>query len=110
MLVLTRKSQQSVVIGAPAGVEGRLKVTVLRVEGGQVRLGFEGAPQMPVHRFELWERIRAGGGDERPRDNVRVPSVLRPCLRRRPAVAFATAAPSCEVEPLKGDRPCCGPS
>jgi carbon storage regulator CsrA len=57
---LSRKSLQSVVVGGPDGLEPLLKVTVLEIKGGSVRLGFEGAVEVPVHRLEVWERIRAG--------------------------------------------------
>ena len=61
MLVLTRKSQETVVVGGTAGFQAILKVTVLDVKGGKVRLGFEVAADVPVHRLEVWERIRASG-------------------------------------------------
>jgi len=41
MLVLSRKHCESVVVGDPDGVERLLKVTVLEIHGGRVRLGFE---------------------------------------------------------------------
>jgi len=59
MLVLSRKSQESVVVGASEGQEPLLKVTVLEIRGGCVRLGFEAEAVVPVHRLEVWERIRA---------------------------------------------------
>jgi sRNA-binding carbon storage regulator CsrA len=37
-----------------------LKVTVLEIGRGRVRLGFEGADKFPVNRWEVWQRIRAG--------------------------------------------------
>jgi len=61
MLVLTRKCQEAVVVGAADGFEALLKVTVLGIENGKVRLGFEARDDVPVHRLEVWERIRAGG-------------------------------------------------
>ena len=60
MLVLSRKCQESVVIGGSDGSERLLKVTVLEIEGGKVRLGFEADTGVPVHRSEVWERIHAG--------------------------------------------------
>jgi carbon storage regulator CsrA len=60
MLVLSRKSQESVVVGGSAGFERMLKVTVLEIRGGCVRLGFEADADIPVHRWEVWERIRTG--------------------------------------------------
>jgi carbon storage regulator CsrA len=34
-------------------------VTVLEITAGKVRLGFEAADAIPVHRGEVWERILA---------------------------------------------------
>lgn len=61
MLVLSRKSQESVVVGASGDFERMLKVTVLEISGRSVRLGFEANKEVPVHRLEVWERIRANG-------------------------------------------------
>lgn len=60
MLVLTRKSQEAVIVGGSAGFERMLKVTVLAIDGGKVKLGFEVDAAVPVHRWEVWERIQAG--------------------------------------------------
>jgi carbon storage regulator len=60
MLVLTRKNQESVVVGGSGGFERLLKVTVLDIDKGKVRLGFEVDKDIPVHRAEVWERIQAG--------------------------------------------------
>ena len=59
MLVLSRKHRESVVVGGGGGFQGLLKVTVLEVTGGKVKLGFEVAADIPVHRLEVWERISA---------------------------------------------------
>ena len=61
MLVLSRKQQESVVVGQSNGAEHLLKVTVLAIRGGAVRLGFEARGEFPIHRGEVWERIHAGG-------------------------------------------------
>jgi carbon storage regulator len=60
MLVLSRKSRESVVIGGSDQFDRLLKVTVLDVKGGKVSLGFEVDADIPVHRHEVWERIQAG--------------------------------------------------
>jgi carbon storage regulator len=60
MLVLSRKRQQAVVVGGPDSSERVLKITVLEIGRGQVRLGFEAEDDLRVHRWEVWERIRAG--------------------------------------------------
>ena len=65
MLVLTRKSQESVVVGGSGGFERLLKVTVLDIQRGKVRLGFEVDKGVPVHRVEVWEQIHAIPGTEK---------------------------------------------
>ena len=61
MLVLSRKSLESVVVGGAEGFPRLLKVTVLGIQGAKVKLGFEVDSDVPVHRSEVWERINAGG-------------------------------------------------
>jgi carbon storage regulator CsrA len=61
MLVLSRKIQESVVVGGGGGFLGFLKVTVLGVTGGKVKLGFEADTDIPVQRLEIWERMSASG-------------------------------------------------
>ena len=61
MLVLTRKMHESVVVGGSTGFERLLKVTVIEIGTGKVRLGFEVDPMVPVHRSEVWNRIHAAG-------------------------------------------------
>jgi carbon storage regulator CsrA len=59
MLILSRKQRESVVVGGANGFEQMLKVTVLEIHSERVRLGFEANKDFPVHRWEVWERIRA---------------------------------------------------
>jgi len=59
MLVLSRKNEESVIVGGPNGFAPMLKVTVLEIGGGKVRLGFDADEGVPVHRWEVWERIQA---------------------------------------------------
>ena len=63
MLVLTRKNRESVVIGRPEDMQVVLQITVLDIEGGRVRLGFEADTRMPIHRREVWDRICNGNGN-----------------------------------------------
>ena len=60
MLVLSRKPLESVVVGGADSIERLLKVTVLEIKHGSVRLGFETAADVPIHRWEIWERIQNG--------------------------------------------------
>ena len=67
MLVLTRKNRESVVIGRPEDLQVVLEITILEIEGGRVRLGFEADTRMPIHRREVWDRIC--NGDAGPNGN-----------------------------------------
>ena len=64
MLVLSRKSRESIGVGGPGTLEPSLKVTVLEIKNDRVRLGFEADGGILIHRWEVWERIRAGVGPE----------------------------------------------
>ncbi len=63
MLVLTRHTDESIIIGDD------IEVRVLRVNGGQVQLGIAAPRAVPVHREEVYERIKrkeavaASGGE-----------------------------------------------
>lgn len=54
MLVLSRKPGESIVI------DGRIHVTVIRVESGVVKLGIQAPKEISVHRQEIQEEIRHG--------------------------------------------------
>jgi carbon storage regulator CsrA len=60
VLVFSRKNREAVIVGGSTGFERMLKVTVLEINQGKVRLGFEIDKEVPVHRWEVWERILAG--------------------------------------------------
>lgn len=52
MLVLTRKVNQSIIIGS------EIEVVVLEVRGEQVRLGIRAPRNVTVHRQEIYEQIQ----------------------------------------------------
>ena len=52
MLVLTRKVGESIVIGTD------VRITVLEMQGRQIRLGIEAPSDVSVHRGEVYERIK----------------------------------------------------
>ena len=64
MLVLSRKSQESIVVGDSGTSPRLLKVTVLGIHGGKVRLGFEAHSDVAVHRMEVWEDLCARAGPD----------------------------------------------
>jgi carbon storage regulator len=58
MLILTRRTGETVMIG------NEVTLTVLGVKGNQVRIGINAPKNVPVHREEIYERIKrelAGG-------------------------------------------------
>ncbi|MGD0141466.1 MAG: carbon storage regulator [Tepidisphaeraceae bacterium] len=74
MLVLSRRSSESVVVGDPGGsVEQMLKVTVLEIGRGKVRLGFEVANDIPVNRLEVWQRLRSSARPEASQTDLAPP-------------------------------------
>ncbi|HLO99882.1 MAG TPA: carbon storage regulator CsrA [Fimbriimonas sp.] len=65
MLVLTRKVNQTIVIG------DSVEVVVLEVRGEQVRLGIRAPRDVTVHRKEIYEQIaeeNKGAAEVRPED------------------------------------------
>jgi hypothetical protein len=40
-----------------------LEITILEIEGGRVRIGFEADNKLPIHRREVWDRICNGQGN-----------------------------------------------
>jgi carbon storage regulator len=57
MLVLSRKVGDPVAVGSRVEGHGPVKVTVLGIENGHIKLGFEGPREIPIHRWEVWLRI-----------------------------------------------------
>ena len=52
MLILTRKSGESLMIGED------ISVTVLGVKGNQVRIGINAPKDIAVHREEIFDKIQ----------------------------------------------------
>lgn len=51
MLVLTRRLNQSIMVG-------EMEVTVIEVRGDQIRLGIHAPKDVPVHRKEIWTQVQ----------------------------------------------------
>jgi carbon storage regulator len=52
MLILTRKLGENIRIG------DKIRIVILDIKGGQVKLGIDAPPNIAVHREEIYERIR----------------------------------------------------
>lgn len=52
MLILTRKQGEGIIIGDD------IRITVVDVKGGGIRLGIEAPPEKKIYRQEVYDRIR----------------------------------------------------
>jgi carbon storage regulator len=59
MLVLTRRLGETVLIN------DNISVTVLGIQGGQIKLGFNAPKDVEIHREEIAERIKREGKREK---------------------------------------------
>jgi|TARA_R110000787_G_scaffold57262_1_gene130958 carbon storage regulator len=58
MLVLSRKKDESVII------DGNIQVTIIEVRGDKVRLGIKAPREIPVHREEIAEKVKAANNSK----------------------------------------------
>ncbi len=65
MLILTRKLNETVVIG-----DNQIEITVLGVKGGQVRLGINAPKDISVHRKEIYSKIHQGDFQEDTQEDI----------------------------------------
>jgi len=63
MLILTRRIGESVYIGDD------VRLTVLGVRGTQVRIGINAPKEIPVHREEIYYRIKHESGEQPVEDD-----------------------------------------
>ncbi|MFL2705960.1 MAG: carbon storage regulator CsrA [Gammaproteobacteria bacterium] len=57
MLVLSRRVEESLLI------DKDIKITVLDIKGGQVRLGITAPQSIKVHREEIFDRINSDSSE-----------------------------------------------
>jgi len=58
MLVLSRRVDESLLI------DKDIKVTVLDIKGGQVRIGITAPPSVKIHREEVFNRIQEDSSED----------------------------------------------
>ena len=71
MLVLTRKTDQSIMIGDD------IEVSVLSIMGEKVRIGIQAPREVPVFRTEVYLEIQQERGDGTPEAREQVDEALR---------------------------------
>ena len=80
MLILTRKAGESIVI------DGRIVVTITRLDGDVVKVGIEAPATVPVHRQEVYAEIQRNNQQALTRQAVPLPKLA--------SVAGQTRAPA----------------
>ena len=63
MLVLSRKKNESIVIG-----DALITLTVVDIRGDKVRIGIEAPKECPVHRQEVYNAIQREKAGQRPQE------------------------------------------
>jgi carbon storage regulator len=71
MLVLTRKSNQSIMIG------DEIEVSVLAIMGEKVRIGIQAPRDVPVYRKEVYAEIQKEHGEDPQDAREEVDAALR---------------------------------
>ena len=71
MLILSRKLNESIVI------DGRIVVTIVRVEGDVVKLGIQASRDVPVHRQEVYEEIQRANQEALTKGRPAVPKLTQ---------------------------------
>lgn len=89
MLILTRRIGETIMIGDDVAI------TVLGIQGGQVRIGVDAPLEIKVHRQEIYLRIQQenGGHNEAvdpPADAPANPRTHEPVITVRPRTRLGT--------------------
>jgi carbon storage regulator len=82
MLILSRKLGESIVI------DGRIHVTVMRVEGEVVKLGITAPIEVPVHRKEVYEEIQRSNQQALTKQSATLPKLAPRLPKLKPAAAM----------------------
>ena len=56
MLILSRKPGETIVIG-----DDEIRITIVNIDGRQVKIGVDAPRDMPVHREEIFDQAKANG-------------------------------------------------
>lgn len=86
MLILSRKLNESIVI------DGRITVTVMRVDGEVVKLGIAAPKNVPVHRQEIYEEIQKSNLEALTKGRAAVSAL--PKLARKPSPPTPQSTPN----------------
>jgi carbon storage regulator len=85
MLILSRKPGESIVI------DGRIVVTVIRLDGEMVKVGISAPREVPVHRQEVYDEIQRNNVEALTENRPRIPRFVTKqssATHRKPAPAL----------------------
>jgi carbon storage regulator CsrA len=80
MLVLARKSTESIVIAHSGDFHELVRVTVVEISGSKVKLGFTAKNDLAIRREEVWERVCGEITKSRPASEIERPKYRVPYI------------------------------
>ncbi len=75
MLIFTRKIGKSIVVTGLPGRTRELKLSVVEIQDGRVRLGFETETDVAIDRSEVWDQ-KGGFGNPIDSETASIPPLV----------------------------------
>lgn len=96
MLMLSRKQNESIVIGPLPGYLGPVTITVVEIRGDKIRLGIVAPKEVPVHRQEVYDLIHS---------SLAQPQTIPPRFEQTAVAVRASAEPAPRIPATAEQEP-----